>query len=289
MRLGEYALNLPNDMKDWRVSGLVDHDGDWKMSIIQDVLPHEVAQLFPVLLPPQPNSEDVCVWPGDRLGRFTVANAHSLLKGYHLMHVDRKWRVVWKLQAPERVRVFLWQVLHDRLLTNAGKSRWGLGSANCAFCTGMEETTLHVLRDCPLASEMWHHLVKVGDRSRFFQVSLEEWLSLNLYHGLGQGDLEWVVVWATGCAMLWKWRNKRVHDPNFATPFKPWDIILGHVQAYQHLNSTIVCPGGFRKMWQAIKWKPPKLGWVCLNTDGAAKASSNMAGYGGVLRGEHGN
>lgn len=38
-----------------------------------------------------------------------------------------------------------------------------------------------------------------------------------------------------------------------------------------------------------VKWSPPKSGWVALNTDGAARDGSEIAGCGGLLRDQFGN
>ena len=44
---------------------------------------------------------------------------------------------------------------HERLLTNHRKSKWGVGaSLTCCGCDKDYETTIHVLRDCPLATQI---------------------------------------------------------------------------------------------------------------------------------------
>jgi hypothetical protein len=77
-------------------------------------------------------------------------------------------------------RVFFLQVAHERLLTNYRKSRCGLYGLGCHFCFDGDETTLHVLRDCPLAAFVWLHLVPSNFKTRFFMTDLKTWISFNL-------------------------------------------------------------------------------------------------------------
>ena len=47
----------------------------------------------------------------------------------------------------ERVRSFVWIVLHEKLMTNERKSKMHLSMSLCAYCREEVETTQHVLRD----------------------------------------------------------------------------------------------------------------------------------------------
>ncbi|CAL5194278.1 unnamed protein product [Lathyrus oleraceus] len=78
------------------------------------------------------------------------------------------WRDVWKINAMERVRHFLWLLHHDGLLKNMKKSRMGLGSTMCRRCGVMEEDALHVLRDCPRAVDLWRPTVSANNHGVIF-------------------------------------------------------------------------------------------------------------------------
>jgi hypothetical protein len=103
---------------------------------------------------------DVPLWPGEKMGSFSVASAYQLLTGGNLPEYEKKWNKIWCLDTLERIRVFMWQVLHDRIQTNWRTAKWNLTEPYCSHCGQMEETTLHVLRDCPIAVEVWKHLLK---------------------------------------------------------------------------------------------------------------------------------
>lgn len=59
----------------------------------------------------------------------------------------------------ERIMCFIWFIVHDQLLTNLNKSLKGLGGANCKLCGNAKESTLHALRDCHKAMQLWRHKV----------------------------------------------------------------------------------------------------------------------------------
>lgn len=102
------------------------------------------------------------------VGNFFVASAYQILHGHFGVVHLQNWNLVRKMQVLERVRFFAWQVNHGRLKTNEWKFRRGLGDPYCNNCPSVVESVLHILRDCPLASFAWCHLVDAGHRSNFF-------------------------------------------------------------------------------------------------------------------------
>lgn len=223
-------------------------------------------QFFP---PSQENERDVHLCPGDRLRNFSVSSAYKILQGSLDDFCSSLWKVIWKLQVTERVRFFVWKIKHGRLTTNEWKFIRGLGDPYCQHCNCSVESIHHILRDCPLASVVWFHLVEESFMSRFFSEDLEHWISFKLGGDIGHGsDCDWGFIWASMCHLLWIWRNKNVHEPNFSRPFKAWDMVEQSVRNYS--------------------WKVPDSGWVCLNSDGASRNEEGIAGCGGLIRNSEG-
>lgn len=97
-----------------------------------------------------------------------------------------------------------------------------------------------MLRNCPLASFLWIHLLKVGARSNFFGSDLDDWIDLNLSSSFGQDEKGFQLeLWATACYSLWFWRNKQKHDENFVRPFKLWEFILSNHHRYMAPHETV--------------------------------------------------
>ncbi|CAN1842174.1 Putative ribonuclease H protein At1g65750 [Linum perenne] len=99
------------------------------------------------------------MWGPDLRGKFTLKTAYKILAstGHHIE--QDIWKTVWLWEGPSRVRHFLWLVAHDRVLTNAERCRRHMVAVgDCQRCRGCTEDTLHVVRDCQVAREVWLRL-----------------------------------------------------------------------------------------------------------------------------------
>ncbi|MBA0811146.1 hypothetical protein Gohar_003075 [Gossypium harknessii] len=69
---------------------------------------------------------------------------------------DELSKIPRKFQKPQRIRLFIWMVLKDPLLTNVKHARRGLGD-NSAYgiCDHNFEDFFHVIRDCSTAKAIW--------------------------------------------------------------------------------------------------------------------------------------
>ncbi|MCH84271.1 RNA-directed DNA polymerase (Reverse transcriptase), partial [Trifolium medium] len=289
-RIGDLVSVIPEEARGWKVSDVVTNEGEWNFDLISTTTPGEVINKLRSVVPPSHDNElDVQLWPGNRMGVFTVAEAYRRLAGFHMQQEARQWKQVWRIEATERVRVFIWQIMHDKLLTNWRLAKWNLCRPYCSYCGRLEETTLHVLRDCPLANIIWQHLVDFQHRGRFFLASFDQWIAMNIYNDIGQAtNVKWITVWATCCFWIWKWRNYRVHETNFKEIWQPWCFILNQVHSYKITQQRYFHMEELTKTEIHISWKPPQCDWILLNTDGAAKKETGMTGCGGLLRDSNG-
>lgn len=80
----------------------------------------------------------------------------------------------------------MWQITNNGLLTNSRMAKWSLSDPYCNRCSFWEETVIHVLRDHPLASNVWQHLIKVNRRGGIFIGDLKNWIEFNMNHNIGQ-------------------------------------------------------------------------------------------------------
>ncbi|KAJ3701347.1 hypothetical protein LUZ61_005052 [Rhynchospora tenuis] len=91
------------------------------------------------------------------LWRWTSSEIYSSSSAYSIL-VDPGIRssyylVLWKLNIPPRVKIFIWLLLQDRLLTqhNLNIQNWPTNDG-CPCCPGNAlETSLHLFLLCPLA------------------------------------------------------------------------------------------------------------------------------------------
>ncbi|GAU13938.1 hypothetical protein TSUD_262650 [Trifolium subterraneum] len=281
---------VPYQLQGARVCDLVDENGSWNWQLLETWIPENIMNKIAAIPPPcEENGSDEPVGICSNSNGFSVTIMYEQLCGIVRDNVEsNNWIKVWKLNVPERVRCFVWLLLHDRLLTNYRKSRMGLGHAMCNYCGDLEETTLHAIRDCALIIPFWLQVVPMEDRSSFFMEDTQDWISRNLMKGrTRRRGSDWCDFWATTCHSLWMWRNKEAHDEEFVRPMQPVNYVQKRVEEYQHAKQASDLLDGREYTLVDIGWKPPSGSFVKLNTDGARK-DNNKAGCGGIIRGNHG-
>ena len=65
-------------------------------------------------------------------------------------------RDIWKCEAPLKIKVFTWLVIHDKILSkeNLAKKGW-MGSISCVFCGCAVESSRHIFLQCNVAKGVW--------------------------------------------------------------------------------------------------------------------------------------
>lgn len=91
------------------------------------------------------------------------------------------------------------------------------------------ESVLHVLRDCPQATQIWIPLLDSAKLNSFFSADLVSWVELNLSSSFGVCYAKsWSFIYASASYLLWSWRYKEVFDVEFSRPGDP----IGRVNTY---------------------------------------------------------
>ncbi|KAG4958766.1 hypothetical protein JHK87_035399 [Glycine soja] len=99
-------------------------------------------------------------WTLTANGVFSTKTTFQLISRNKHFIPNFDWNNVWKWKGPERVRFFLWTVLHHGLKTNFRRRRCGFTKdSSCSFCHLQSEDELHILRDCPFASQVCKELL----------------------------------------------------------------------------------------------------------------------------------
>jgi hypothetical protein len=167
-RISDFKDSIPATTSCWKVKDVVLPTGDWNYNMLQNVIPHPLIQKFYAIVPPHDSQgKDVALCPGTNTGGFTVSAAYHLLTGDTIKQAEKKWTQVWKIEGMERIKVFLWQLVHDRLLTKSRLARWNISSPLCHNCIQFEETTIHDVRDCKVVVYVWRHLLSSQECGAF--------------------------------------------------------------------------------------------------------------------------
>lgn len=91
---------------------------------------------------------------------FTTSAAYNLLD--YSNTIQGPWKLLWQQKCPPKVKLFIWNAMHDTLPTlDMLKSR-GLEINNiCKWCTMEIEDINHLLWECSLAKTGWNLLLSL--------------------------------------------------------------------------------------------------------------------------------
>lgn len=162
--LGDLAPRSLADLNsEFRVLEVLDSDGSWDMTTLEALLPNAlVDQICSLPRPVAAQLPDSICWSATPDGRFTVKSTFNLLQLDSENASPANWDWIWKLPCLERIRTFVWQLSHNRLLTNLSQFCSHLTSSpGCPWCPEAEESISHLFRICPKARETWRSLVFV--------------------------------------------------------------------------------------------------------------------------------
>lgn len=150
---------------------------------------------------------------------------------------------------PERVRFFMWQVRHKRLLTRQLMGKWDGGTGLCEICRAAPEDLIHALRDCHYAAGIWKKMVRYERRRRFFTLDWNDWLTHNLMLTVrSEEDVLWHEYFAVTCWFLWQWRNAQIHNNELKVPWNASERIVEYIRSYETKGNMLLCEGGCREI-----------------------------------------
>lgn len=136
---------------------MVNEDGSCNLDLFRIWLPEEVIELVMGIPPPiLSEGPDKISWCHTSFGNFIVKSTYMCCKGDGWNSKGDKWKSVWKIPGPQRVCVFIWLILKQRLLRNVERVKRGLSDfLSCSICGFHSEDTLHILRDYTAAKDVW--------------------------------------------------------------------------------------------------------------------------------------
>ena len=179
----EYATApVHEDSLHGKVADFVNVDSQWKWESFSSLLLTHVLFKVASIQPPRPErGQDQIFWSASNTGNFIVRSAYHYLAGSRHDDKDLNWFLTWRWKGPQAICVFIWTVLHDRLKTKRELMRRHLVSNGYCDRCGLDlESTLHVLRDCPMTQRIWNHFVPRSFQADFYSKPLKEWIISNI-------------------------------------------------------------------------------------------------------------
>lgn len=210
------------------------------------------------------SQSDVWRWNLEEDGAFTVESAYNNLEGLVLGEVlwseEEKWvfEKLWKNPAPSKVVAFTWKAFLNRIPSKVNLAVRNIldpgEPLTCVLCNRIDESALHLLLHCEVASVVWLRLMRWLDRFFILPPNLfihwECWnggeSNKNVRKGLG-------LIWLATIWTLWKTRNDMIfNDDNFAVDVivervkvLAWRWILSRMNIPYFLNGVGILNGAF--------------------------------------------
>ena len=256
----------------------------WKLEDLQIPLPRYLEQLIKSIPVAQLSSlSNSFIWSYNKA--ICLASSASKLL-YHQTNVPLNksmWNWIWKIPCPNKLQFFIWKSMRDRLPTRQYLAFSGLTvSDRCPRCNNLE-TTVHILRDCPWAKEIWLQSPSILPLS-FFQLPLQPWLKTNSTSDniLPRHKLPWKVLFSFLCWHLWLARNEHIFHNQSSSQPRLFHKAVQLATKYFYL----VCPTKTTKIGipRIIKWITPLKPFIKLNTNGSSLSNPGLARAGGLLQ-----
>lgn len=161
----------------WTVHDVLTMDGKLDVDKIQTTVPSVLRARMARFCVQDLSSADSITWKRNATGLLTAHSFYKYLTQSAQLPDPDSWTWVWKLSCPQKIRVFVWLIMHGRLATNVYRARLGLASDDiCPSCSIHSETIQHMLRDCPTARQVWESLISPTNATNFFSLPLVPWL-----------------------------------------------------------------------------------------------------------------
>jgi hypothetical protein len=132
---------------------------------VESLFPQPTAtKIYNIAISPR-SQVDRLIWAGTKNGAFSVKSAYNMdierrmrFKGGCSTNPDLHplWKVIWKLQVPQAIQLFIWHGCNDILPTREKLyQRKVVPDPFFQQCAIDVETSGHVLWQCKTASAVW--------------------------------------------------------------------------------------------------------------------------------------
>lgn len=242
-------IPTPRNEDDLQVPILVSHLivselHSWKSWLVRELFDSQLAQaILSLPLPSRPKLDEL-IWIPDSKGHFSVKSAYLATKESSLAPLANgiNWIKLWKLNAPERIKMLLWRIEVNALPTRENlMTKMHIEDPNCVFYKQEIENLCHVFFRCPASKAIWFSTCQGLRTERIVIAHPEDIVKLVLDPPSGFEDAQ--QQWQTSLIMAltiketWKSRNNALQHNAV------WDVTTSsqHIQ-HKFYEFSLVSP-----------------------------------------------
>ena len=153
-----------------RVCDLIDPvTGDWDIHFVNQTFWNvDVRRILAIPIPLYEMS-DFIAWSPTKNSIFSVRPAYQIEWNFQFGDLtqvnagpsspDEKWNLIWSLECPAKIKIFIWRVLHAALPCRVVLASTHMkGKIQCPECRWEPDSIRRFLFECPRSVEVWRQL-----------------------------------------------------------------------------------------------------------------------------------
>lgn len=218
-----------------RVDDLInEHNHCWNTNLISQWLLVYIAQQITEILVSCTTQQYRLVWAFYKKGLYTVMSAYVgmitkvVLPG---LQVYQRFKILWKLQVPSKIKFSAWQLANDCLPVSANLINHHIQVDEKCIRWNSTETSLYLLVDCDFARVVWGALDLYGLVTQDLNGGITHCLDWTLQEAIKVSQEENVfTMFLCMIRILWKAKNVAKSNDDVSTPI----TVIDQVKLYAH-------------------------------------------------------
>ncbi|PIN17586.1 hypothetical protein CDL12_09767 [Handroanthus impetiginosus] len=245
--------------------------GEWDVAKLNNVLPSELVDIV-LDVPIYKDEKDHPIWKLSHNGNFTTKSVWELLRAKG--DCNNLLEHLWITSVPPTISIFIWRLLHDTIPVDTRLQHKGIALASKCHCCKQVETLQHLFTTSDVAVEVWSFFCHI------FHVHMPTPNSIVSMLAMWRNSTPFVIIGhiriVTPLLVFWHIWGARNDAKHRNKPFRARRIIQKVLQQLYHIYMA--------NKFKFRHWRgDPTHGQWKMNTDGAAKAGTGVAGAGGIL------